>query len=86
MTEQKNLFAKSVGMLRRNFAEKQMIRTAPNLDPQNAKHEKHSKIQTGTELELIPTSVSILNPINNRIYINVPLSFEIIKRNLLKTK
>ena len=30
------------------------------------------KIQTGTELALIPTLVSSLNPINNRINTNVP--------------
>ena len=44
------------------------------------------KIQTGTDLALIPTSVSTLNPINYRINTNVPSSAEIIKRNLAADK
>ena len=43
MTEQKNLFAISKGILHRNFAQEEMIRTAPNLNLQNAKREKHSE-------------------------------------------
>ena len=50
-----------------------MIRTAPNLNLQNAKHEKQSENPnwslTGTVLALIPRSVSIWNPINNGIII-----------------
>ena len=43
MTKQKNLIAISIGILHRNFAEEKMIRTDPNLNFQNAKHEKHSE-------------------------------------------
>ena len=38
MTELKNLFTTSIGTLNQNFAEEKMIKTAPNLNLQNAKH------------------------------------------------
>ena len=43
MTEQKNLFTTSIGILSRSFAQEYMIRTAPNLNLQKAKHEKHTE-------------------------------------------
>ena len=63
MTEQKILYRD----INWNPEDKMNITGLHRIWIQNATHKMHSKIQTGTVLAMIPTSVSTLKPTDNRI-------------------
>ena len=74
----------SIGIIRRKFAAEQMIRTAPNLNHQNAEHEVHSE-NPNWNRTCIDSNISLnfkFEPnnlaTNNRINTKIPSSIEII--------